>query len=215
MKKGLNLKKTFYVTEYFWLCIVLGVIIACSPVFATESANEITTKKVLQKDQKKGKESVPAMVFKHGKLTVHMPSTTLNQAMKELCRVTGIEVLWMRPESNVSVSLGLNDKPVIEAVRHILDGENYMLLFSSQDREEVISRILILPKSDGDDRTVPLAQFSTGMDTFTKHEFGYTDEVMTDEMDIMEQERIEWMNSLDKVGDISMLDELFVAEDEL
>ncbi len=187
MKKSLISKKACFLTEYWWLGIILGVFLTCLPVFGTQNymndaAKGTTTKDVPQKSQKKGKRNIPAMIFREGKLTVNMPSTTLNQAMKEFSRITGIEVLWQEPELSKQVTLGFKDRPVVEAVKHILNDENYMLLFSSQDREQIINRIIILPNNDMVDKTKSFAHSSTGTDMFIEddldeedimHEFGF------------------------------------------
>lgn len=214
MRKTLITKKAGYLSRYLWPGILLGVILVCSPAFGTqmavsESANEISIEKLPQREQKGGKEAVPAMVFREGKLTVNMPSTTLDRAMKELSRVTGIEVLWMRPESGASVSLGLNDRPVMEAIKHILDGENYMLVFSSQDREEVISSIFILPKGDGNDRN---ARYSTRMNRLTQNEF---DGDMMHEMDFMTRESSERRERRDDFENDLTLEVMFNDDDDL
>jgi hypothetical protein len=169
MKKPLIFKKVCCLTVYWWLGIVLGVFLTGSPVFGTQNymthpPEEITTQDLPQKDHKKSNSNIQAMKFRDGKLTVNMSATALNQVMKEFSRITGIKVLWQGPESTRLVTLGFNDRTVDEAIRHMLNGENYMILFSSQDKEEIINRILILPNADATDNTVSSAWSSTGME---------------------------------------------------
>lgn len=188
MKKSLIFKKACRLRGYWWLGIILGIILTYSPVFGTQmhitdSLDEITTKDVPQKDQKKRNSKIQAMVFRNGKLTVNMPSTALNQAMKEFSRITGIEVLWQGPESTRPVTLVFNDRTVVEAIEHILNGENYMLLFSSQDREQIINRIIILPNSNIIDKTKSFARSSTRVDMFMENDL---EEMMVHDLNEME-----------------------------
>jgi hypothetical protein len=169
----------------------------------TDAAEEITTKDVAQKSQKKSKRNIPAMIFCDGKLTVNMPSTALNQVMNEVSHITGIKVLWQGLESTRQVTLGFKDRTVAESVKHILSGENYMLLFSSQDREQMIDTIIILPPSDVANNSASFARSSAGMDMFTENE---PEEMMLPdlvEMDILtENEREEMMELENEMAEL-------------
>src|SRR4030067_2018268 len=89
----------------FWLGIILSILLIGTTGFGaqnykTDSTNNITTQDVKLKGNKKTDLKAQAVIFRDGKLTVNMPSATLNEVMNEFSRVTGIEVVWQREEIN-------------------------------------------------------------------------------------------------------------------
>ena len=159
--------------------------------------------------QKKGDLKSSVIIYRNGKLTVNMPSTTLNEAMTELSRITGIEVVWQGEEISKPVTLGFAERPVEETIEKILYGENYMLSYSSQDNAQYIDKITILPQNDMDNEAVSIAQSIAGTDMFKMN-------VETRrELRDMDPSGIERWNMLEEVSAISMLEDKKAVADQL
>jgi len=88
------------------------------------------------------------MVLQNGKLTAQIPSAPLKQVMDEFSRITGISVLWKEREIERTVSAEFSDRSPVEAAINILHGESYILFSSSNEKEEGLSGIMVLPRAD-------------------------------------------------------------------
>ncbi len=203
--------------RYFGFGIIVSILLMSTPGFGaqnykTDSAKKITTQDAALNAQKKTAVKAPVIIFREGKLTVNMPSTTLNEALKEFSRATGIQVLWQSAEITKPVSLGFAERTVEEAIQEILKGESYMLSYSSPDREQNINRITILPDSGAAGKAVSVAQSQSRGDMFTMNG---VDENIRHELEDMEQARIERWNRLEEVRNITSLEDKKEASDQL
>ena len=217
MRTRVLLNTIHYLTAHYWAGIILSILLIGTPGFGSQnynsdSANKMSAPEVEIKGKGKSDLSIPAMLLRDGKLTVNMPSTTLNEAMREFSRVTGIKVLWQREEINKPLELGFTGYSVEEAIEKMLYGESYMLSLSSLDGRQKITKITILPDSDNADTAVSHAKSPVRTDVFGTNEI---DEEMMREWEIMEQARTERWNRLEEVRAISMLEDKEEASERL
>jgi hypothetical protein len=103
--------------------------------------------------KKRIKQDTKPIVFKDDKLTVKI-SAPLKVVMERISSLTGVEIVWVKSDIYEQVSLGFSDRALDEAVKYILHGKNYMLLYRSTDKGAKLGRILILPHGNGGEVSV-------------------------------------------------------------
>jgi hypothetical protein len=91
----------------------------------------------------------------HGEmLTAMIQSTPLKQVLKKFSQSTGTKVIWQGRETERMIQVRFTDLPIVEAVRRILRNDNYILYYTSTKGKGRLERILIVPRSEGEEKVL-------------------------------------------------------------
>jgi len=102
---------------------------------------------VLEKAQKKSAAPVN-MVYADGSISAWIFSTPINEVMKEIRRLTGVEVLWDAEEIFEKVSAKFRGLSLDDAVNEILHGRSYILTYVNQEQGKELVKITMLPDDE-------------------------------------------------------------------
>ncbi len=86
--------------------------------------------------------------YRDGLLSAQFDATTVEQALEQTAWATGVE-FSIDPKVEGVISRQLQDAPLEDGIRQLLDGYNYIMLFGqTADGERFVERVMVLGKID-------------------------------------------------------------------
>jgi hypothetical protein len=188
-----------------WLGMIISIILASTSAFSDQRDNTTlleskSNRDIHQRNLKHPREIRHVMTLHDEKLTANMQSITVDQAIENLSRVTGIKVVWLGSKITRKISLGFTGRSMEEAIKEILHDESYMLSYAARENVQVITKIIILPASD---KAASIHQTVTGRDINTLNEI--RGRIMTD-INVRKHADVERLKRIDEVREIATLD---------
>lgn len=91
-----------------------------------------------------GVRSFPEMItLREGKLSARIVATPLRQVIAEIRRLSGAQIRWLNEGGEELISIEFSNLPVAEALQQILAEKNFLLFYSSSDKEERLMQLWI------------------------------------------------------------------------
>ncbi len=90
------------------------------------------------------------LILQDGKLTARIIALPLWQVMEEASRVSNAQVRWLNPRGEEVVSVEFTALPLLEALRRLLAGKNFMFFYTATPEGERLTQVWISSLEQGD-----------------------------------------------------------------
>lgn len=95
--------------------------------------------------------------YRDGLLNLEARQRPLLDLLKEIARASGIEIILFDPVDPVPTDVGMKDRPLDQALKAILRGYSYAVIYGSENNASGTVRFVNEPKTYGPDNSKPAA----------------------------------------------------------